>query len=71
MSDVRKVCQDELERRIKRAEMLIESAKSCLSEREYLQCAVRLQEMEQCGQFTETEMNIFDALYSERTEASE
>lgn len=56
----KKYCDEELQKRIADATSLIKSAYSCLKTGDFLQCAVRLQELDKFGKFTELEMNVFD-----------
>jgi hypothetical protein len=57
---IEKYCDDELQKRIADSTALIKSAYSCLKTGDFLQCAVRLQELDKFGKFSELEMNIFD-----------
>jgi len=56
------VCKQELQRRIKAIETLLASAKDCLKENDFFQCAVRLEEMKGVGTFDETLLNVFDSI---------
>jgi hypothetical protein len=64
------VVRQELQSRISQAEMCLESAKDCLKEKDYLQCAVRLQMAAEQGQFSELLMNVFDSLAASNTHSS-
>jgi len=57
---VKRHCDDELQKRIADSTALIRSAYSCLKSGDFFQCAVRLQELEKFGKFSELEMNVFE-----------
>jgi len=61
MTKVHDVCADTLNAPMSGARNLIDSAAECLFNCDYLQAAVRLEELKKIGTFTQTEMNIFDA----------
>lgn len=59
--ETKTVCREELERRFEGIKSLIYSASQCLKHGDFLQCAVRLQDLEKYGRFSELEMNVFEA----------
>ena len=61
------VVQRELQGRIDQVEMCLKSAKECLKENDFLQCAVRLQIAAEQGQFSDLLMNIFDSTDENKT----
>lgn len=61
------VVKQELEARIGQVELCLKSAKDCLKENNFLQCAVRLQMAAEQGQFSELLMNVFDSLAASNT----
>lgn len=54
-------CYEELKIRMDKARQITRSAFDCWKHGDFLQCAVRLQDLEKCGKFTDLEMNIFEA----------
>lgn len=60
LQSTKKYCDEEMQKRIADVTALIKSACACLKTGDFLQCAVRLQELEKFGRFTELEMSIFD-----------
>ena len=61
MADVNEVCCGALTQRIETMRALILAAETCLSDGDFLQCAVRLQCAAKEAQFDELLMNVFDA----------
>ena len=57
---------NELKNRIEDAQTMLKSAEQCLKNSDYLQCAVRLQELKKIGAFTQLEIDIMDAESGER-----
>jgi hypothetical protein len=64
------IVRQELQGRINQVHMLLASAKDCLTEKDYLQCAVRLQMAAGQGEFSELLMNVFDSLTASNTASS-
>ena len=60
--DTSQVITEELRKRIRAMEELIKSAKDCLKDEDFLQCAVRLEEASNQGKFSELLINIFDSM---------
>jgi hypothetical protein len=56
------VCKNELENRIGQIELCLKSAKNCLNDGDYLQCAVRLEMVTEFGKFSDFDMDIMDGL---------
>lgn len=63
------VLEQELKARMARMEAMLRQAFDLLEKRDYLQCAVRIQEAGQQGQFDTALMNVFDAMTSDSAEA--
>jgi hypothetical protein len=59
--------KSELQDRIRQMENLIKSARSCLRNGDYFQCAVRLEEVARLGKFSEEYMNSLDKTNHEPT----
>lgn len=60
--DTKDVVKQDLQNRIEGIEEYLRSARACLKDGQYLQCAVRLQEAAKLGQFSELVLNILDTL---------
>lgn len=56
------VLYEDLHSRISRMKKEIESAEDCLAERDYFQCAIRLQEAGSAAEFDNLHLNIMDSM---------
>ena len=56
------IIEKNLEERIRMIEIAVKSAKNCLKEKSYLQCAVRLEMVIQHATFDEFTRSIFDSM---------
>lgn len=61
MSEPKDVIDGELRNRLARADALLKQGLACLEQRDFLQCAVRIELAAKEGKFSEFEMNLFDA----------
>lgn len=60
--EVRETVRIELLRRLQMAQGIINNANDTLKSEDFLQTAVRLQELKTVGNFTELELNIMDSI---------
>ena len=56
------LCKEELQKRIDAMLELLKAAQDCLDEKDYLQCAARLQLAAENGVFSEFQMSVFDSM---------
>jgi len=61
VNQISNIIYDELDARIGRIKREIDSASDCLANRDYMQCAVRLQSLSSEAQFDEITMRIMDS----------
>jgi len=59
--ETKQACFHELKSRIDQVKLTMSLAFECYKHGDFLQCAVRLQDLERFGKFTDLEMNIFEA----------
>lgn len=59
--NTKSACFNELKSRMGSAKQVLSSAFNSYKHGDFLQCAVRLQELDRFGSFTELEMNVFEA----------
>lgn len=59
---IQDVCRVELQDRINQVDITLRSARQCLADDDFLQCAVRLQMLSEQGEFSELLMKIFDSV---------
>ncbi len=60
--NVKQVCQEELERRIHSIEEALKLSKIYIEDDDFLQAAVRLQELEQLIYFNEFTLRLFESV---------
>lgn len=56
------VCKQELEQKIAEVEGILRSAKDCLKDKNYMQCAIRLQDLICLEKYNDFTMDIFFSL---------
>lgn len=59
--ETKDICKKELEGRISQIEGLLKSAKSCLKEGDFFQCAVRLELIAEQGKFSDFLKDVFES----------